>query len=100
MSRSNDPRNLDRDDVEPPRQAWLTLCVCHREPSCWQGWVLESAFTVEHDVVGPIFLAKGLYSDRCPVCDADLFRTAASFRYEPSGFQPRPTGVPGADYES
>ncbi len=92
---------LQRKDVPAPKQIWLTYSVCATRPDAcgWQGWVLESAFNISELTCGPKNLLPGNYSDRCPNCGSQLFRTGASYRFDPSSQQDLPHGEPGIDYE-
>lgn len=91
-------------DVEKPDYAWLTyaVCGCSADACGWAGWVIEAAFrrTEKHFPTGTGDKAlQAIGSSACPRCGKELFRTAASIRFEPSEDQTPVHGVPGVDYD-
>ena len=90
-------------DVEIPDYIWLTYAVCATEKdSCgWGGWIIEAAFKKsknKHATSTGDKLLNAADKQICPQCGKELFRTAASVRYEPSKDQARSL-VQGFDYE-
>lgn len=95
---------LELSDVEKPDYVWLTYAVCGGSADAcgWAGWAIEAAFsfTSEHYPTGTgDKLLEALDDLTCPRCGKDLFRTAASIRFEPSEDQTPVHGLPGVDYD-
>ena len=91
-------------DVEPPDYLWLTYAVCAVEPAAcgWGGWMIEAAFKRDdqHHATGTgDRLLPAADVQRCPRCGCETYRTAATFRLEPSADQQPVHGVAGVDYE-
>ena len=96
-----------RTDISSPDYAWLVYGVCGltEDSCCWAGWIIEGVFRsrglgppAATGTGDPVLPAD--YSQVCPNCGRQLFRTDTATRFERSVVQDRPGGlVPGVDYE-
>lgn len=91
-------------DLDRPDYAWLTYAACAVTPQAcgWAGWILESIFRhVGQPDAGTAKdeLLPGDYRYKCPRCGRQLFRTAATLRFDRSSDQRHPHGEPGIDYK-
>jgi len=95
---------LELDDLEKPSYLWLTyaVCGCDSDACGWAGWIIDSVFSESeehHNTVTGDKIISSADSSQCPKCGKELFRTAASIRFEPSINQEPIYGEPGVDYE-
>ena len=94
---------IEKGPSDVPDYAWLTFAVCAlgEKPCGWSGWLFDGVYrkTAERHSTGTgDKLLPADYSQKCPQCGGDLFRTGVEKRMELSAEQTPPL-VPGVDYD-
>jgi hypothetical protein len=90
--------------AELPDYVWIVYAVCAIGPSAcgWAGWIFDAIQRItgaHHPTASGDELLGADYSQRCPSCGGDLFRTEHSVKLDRSPDQTRPGLVPGRHYE-
>ena len=77
--------------VEKPDYAFLTyaVCACEADSCGWGGWILEGAFKDDPTRQEWERALPGDYTQRCPNCGKDTFRTEATVELRPAEDQSR-----------
>lgn len=78
-------------DVEHPDYVLLTyaVCACDSDSCGWGGWILEGAFKDDSSRKRDGRVLSGDYSQKCPQCGKNTFRTDATLELHPASDQSR-----------